>query len=81
MIAFKPAAVFFDLDGTLADTAGDLAAPIHQLRTDRGLPPIDEALLRPYTSRGARGLIGRGLGITPEDPGYEALRQDFIARS
>ena len=80
MIAFQPQAVFFDLDGTLADTAPDLAAPIHQMRAERGLPPIDEGMLRPYTSRGARGLLACGLGIVTTDPDYERLRLDFLGR-
>lgn len=80
MIGFQPQAVFFDLDGTLADTAPDLAAPIHQMRAERGLPPIDELALRPFTSRGARGLLARGLGIETTHPDYEELRLDFLSR-
>lgn len=80
MIGFQPHAVFFDLDGTLADTAPDLAAPIHQMRAERGLPPMDDIMLRPYTSRGARGLLARGLGIETTDPDYERLRLDFLGR-
>lgn len=80
MIHFKPHAVFFDLDGTLADTAPDLAAPIHQMRAERGLPPIDESALRPFTSRGARGLLACGLGIETSHPDYEGLRLDFLGR-
>jgi len=80
MIGFQPQAVFFDLDGTLADTAPDLAAPIHQMRAERGLPPIAEEVLRPYTSRGARGLLACGLGIATTDPDYERLRLDFLGR-
>jgi N-acetyl-D-muramate 6-phosphate phosphatase len=75
-----PAAVFFDLDGTLADTAADLAAPIHAMRAERGLEPLPLDALRPFASMGARGLIGRGLGITKDEPGYEALRLEFLAR-
>lgn len=75
-----PRAVFFDLDGTLADTAADLAAPVNAMRIERGLEPLPLEALRPFASHGARGLIGRGLGIRPEDPGYEALRLDFLAR-
>lgn len=73
-------AVFFDLDGTLADTADDLAAPIHAMRTARGLAPMPGAELRPLASMGARGLIGRGLGYAPGDQAYEALRQEFMQR-
>ena len=74
------AAVFFDLDGTLADTATDLSAPINAMRATQGLPALPLSELRPHASHGARGLIGKGLGITPDDARYEALRLDFLAR-
>ena len=75
-----PQAVLFDLDGTLADTAADLAAPVNALRAERGLAPLPLALLRPHASAGARGLIGRGLGIGPEDARFAALRAEFLQR-
>jgi 2-phosphoglycolate phosphatase len=80
MLPFQPAAVFFDLDGTLADTARDLAEPVNAMRVERGLAPMPLEALRPYASMGARGLIGAGLGITPEQDAYEPLRLDFLAR-
>jgi phosphoglycolate phosphatase len=73
-------AVFFDLDGTLADTAADLAAPVNAMRVERGLPPLALEVLRPYASMGARGLLLRGLGVEKEDPRFDALRADFLQR-
>jgi phosphoglycolate phosphatase len=72
-------AVLFDLDGTLADTAGDLAAALNRVRADQGLPPLSLETLRPHASHGARGLLGAGLGITKESPDYEPLRDAFLA--
>ena len=69
-----PRAILFDLDGTLADTAPDLAAAVNLLRTARGLAPTPYAVLRPTASAGARGMIGAAFGLTPADEGYEALR-------
>jgi 2-phosphoglycolate phosphatase len=80
MLGFVPQAVFFDLDGTLADTAEDLAAPVNAMRAERGLEPMPVAQLRPYASMGARGLILRGLGVEREAPEFEALRIDFLQR-
>ena len=76
----RPRAVFFDLDGTLADTAGDLAAPVNAMRAARGQPPMPVEELRPFASAGARGLIGKGLGVGKDDPAYEALRLEFLER-
>ncbi len=73
------AAVLFDLDGTLADTAPDLVAALNRVRADRGLAPLPYAALRPFASHGARGLVGAGFGVVPEDPGYPALRDAFLA--
>jgi 2-phosphoglycolate phosphatase len=74
----KPRAILFDLDGTLADTAPDLAEALNQLRAQRGLPPTPYEQLRPVASAGARGLIGAAFGITPEDEAYEELRVAFL---
>jgi 2-phosphoglycolate phosphatase len=74
----RPQAILFDLDGTLADTAPDLAAALNKLRADRGLEPAPYESLRPYASAGARGLIGAGLGLGPDADEYEALRVAFL---
>lgn len=74
-----PEAVLFDLDGTLADTAPDLAAALNQLLLEQGRDPLPLEKLRPYVSSGARGMIGAGLGITPADAAYVALQQRFLA--
>ena len=76
----RPRAVFFDLDGTLADTADDLAAPVNAMRIERGQQPMPVAELRPFASTGARGLIAKGLGVLQDDPDYEAVRLEFLQR-
>ncbi|HEM7808282.1 TPA: phosphoglycolate phosphatase [Burkholderia multivorans] len=72
-------AVLFDLDGTLADTAPDLAAAVNKMQRVRGLPETPLDALRRLASAGARGLLGGAFGITPETPGYDAMRDEFLA--
>jgi len=74
-----PKALLFDLDGTLADTAPDLAAAVNKMRHDRGLDDTPFEVLRPLASAGARGLIGAAFGIAPGDERYDALRVEFLA--
>ncbi|MFO7188459.1 MAG: phosphoglycolate phosphatase [Pseudomonadota bacterium] len=71
-------AVLFDLDGTLADTAPDLAGALNRLLAERGAPPIPFELARPVTSAGARGMLKAGLGIEPDHPEYEPLKNRFL---
>lgn len=75
-----PRAILFDLDGTLADTAPDLAAAVNHLRMVRGMEPTPYAILRPTASAGARGMIGAAFGLTPADEGYETLRLEWFDR-
>lgn len=72
-------AVLFDLDGTLADTAPDLAYALNALRASRGMPPLPLEATRPVTSNGARGLLEVGFDIVPGHPDYDALRDEFLA--
>ena len=71
-------AVLFDLDGTLADTAPDLARALNRVRAEQGLPPLPPEVARPHTSSGARGLLKAGFDIAPENEGYRALRERFL---
>jgi N-acetyl-D-muramate 6-phosphate phosphatase len=71
-------AVLFDFDGTLADTAPDLAAAVNRMRVEQALEPLPIERLRPFASAGARGLVHAAFGIKPDDAEYEALRETFL---
>ena len=73
-------AVLFDLDGTLIDSAPDLAGACNEMRVERGLPALPYAQLRAMVGSGARGMVGAGFGITPADDHYLALRDEFLSR-
>jgi len=71
-------AVLFDLDGTFADTAADLAAAMNRLREEQGLEPLPVERMRPFASAGARGMIAASFGLKPGHAEYEALRSAFL---
>lgn len=71
-------AVLFDLDGTLIDSAPDLAAAADSMRTARGLPTLPVAQYRPMAGAGARGMLGVAFGMTPEHPEFNVLREEFF---
>jgi 2-phosphoglycolate phosphatase len=71
-------AVFFDLDGTLADTAPDLGMALNRLLEEEGRPPLPAATLRPHVSAGSRGLLAVGFGLMPTDAGYPDLQRRFL---
>jgi phosphoglycolate phosphatase len=70
--------VFFDLDGTLADTATDLAAAANKMLTDRNLGPVPVEKMRRLASSGARGMIFEAFGMTPDHPDFEEYKEEFL---
>ena len=72
-------AVLFDLDGTFADTAPDLAAALNHVRATRNLAPLPLEILRPQASHGSAGLLKIGMNVTPESPDFATLRDIFLA--
>ena len=73
-------AVLFDLDGTLIDSAPDLAGAANDLRRSHGLPDLPYEQLRPMVGSGARGMVGAAFGVVPGDARFETLRDQFLAR-
>ena len=70
--------VLFDLDGTLADTAPDLAYALDTLLKEHGRAPLPYETVRAEASHGARGLIKLGFGIGHDQPEFAALRARFL---
>jgi phosphoglycolate phosphatase len=71
-------AVLFDLDGTLVDSAPDLAGAANELRALQGQPPLPDQAYRPMAGSGARGMLAVAFGLTPGDEDYLPLRETFL---
>jgi N-acetyl-D-muramate 6-phosphate phosphatase len=71
--------VLFDLDGTLIDSAPDLAGAANRLRADHGMEPLPLEMLRPMVGSGARGMVGVAFGVVPGETQFEPLRDAFLA--
>ncbi|CAM4075717.1 phosphoglycolate phosphatase [Roseateles saccharophilus] len=73
-------AVLFDLDGTLIDSAADLAAAANAMRADRGLQALPLTQYRPHGGSGARGMLSQAFGVAPGHATYDELRREFLDR-
>jgi len=71
-------AVIFDLDGTLLDTAPDLAAALNIMLAKHNYPDVPFEQIRPIASYGSKALIKLGFNIEENHPIFAALRQEFL---
>src|SRR5215469_4217461 len=70
----RPRGVIFDLDGTLADSLGDIAAAMNRTLVAHGFPEHPVAVYRTFVGEGVRKLVERAL-----PPGTEGVRDAFLA--
>lgn len=70
--------VLFDLDGTLLDTAPDMASALNALRVAEGLAPLPFEKIRGEVSHGSKAMIETGFGKNLAEDQAEALRQRFL---
>ena len=73
-------ALLFDLDGTLIDSAPDLAGAANDMRIAHGLAALPLAPFRPKVGSGARGMVGRAFDVGPQDERFAALRDEYLQR-
>lgn len=71
--------VLFDLDGTLLDTAPDLAYALNRVREEEGEAPLPFERIRPVVSHGSVGLLRLGFGLEPGTPRFDRLRRRLLA--
>ena len=70
--------ILFDLDGTLLDTAPDLAEALNTVLTENRHDPLPFESIRPVVSHGGMALIQLGFGLERSDPTFEPLRQRLL---
>ncbi len=82
-MALRFAAVVFDLDGTLVDSAPDLCALVNEMLAELGRPGLELAEVMPMIGDGSRALLERGLrasGGVPPTVDLDALFAEFLRR-
>jgi phosphoglycolate phosphatase-like HAD superfamily hydrolase len=70
-------AVLFDLDGTLVDSAPDLAGTANDMLLARGREPLPSERLRAHAGSGARGMLGAAFGLRPGDADYAVFAEGW----
>lgn len=75
----RPYALLFDLDGTLVDTAPDLARATNALRAHHGLPALPYPVIRAQVSNGGSALVTLALGLEKEHADHGAARDFLLA--
>ena len=73
-----PSALLFDLDGTLADTAPDLAAALNAVLRAEGRSALPLEVIRPHVSHGAPRLVRLGFGAEIPEDEFERLRTQLL---
>ncbi|WP_163575784.1 HAD-IA family hydrolase [Halomonas faecis] len=75
----RPDALLFDLDGTLVDTAPDLARATNALRAHHGLSPLPYEVIRAQVSNGGSALVTLALGLEKTAEGHDDARDFLLA--
>lgn len=70
--------IFFDLDGTLLDTAPDLTAALNQVLKNHDRSTLSLKQVRPAVADGTRGILQQGFSIDENNAEFEALRQEYL---
>ncbi|GHE19571.1 HAD-IA family hydrolase [Halomonas urumqiensis] len=78
-IITPPDALLFDLDGTLVDTAPDLARATNALRAHHGLAALAYPVIRAQVSNGGSALVDLALGLPKEAQGHDEARAFLLA--
>lgn len=75
-----PQAILFDLDGTLIDSAPDLAAAVNELLAADGLPPVTTDAVRSMVGAGVKKLVARAYATvgSPLDEGALEAKTDVM---
>ena len=71
-------AIFFDLDGTLLDTAQDFAYAINLLLAQKNKPPVDFNLFREQVYGESKRMISYAFDLNENDPLFEPIKEDFL---
>lgn len=72
------AGVLFDLDGTLLDTAPDMALALNIQRELHNLAPLPYSEIRPYVSHGALAMLRIGFAIGADDENFQGMREQYL---
>jgi len=70
--------VLFDLDGTLLDTAPDLAYAMNTVLDEHGHPPVRYPLFRSHVAGGSNAMIRHSFAIADNHPDFSSLKQKFL---
>lgn len=77
-MSFPYALVVFDLDGTLVDSASDIAEAVNRTLVDWSLPRVEESVIRGWIGDGARALVTSAFAHAGETIDLDEVMPGFM---